>query len=117
MLEEWFISNFKSIRAMEKPLQFAPLTIFCGANSSGKSSVLQSILLLKQSLQKGKKGQSPRIILNGQLVELGRFSDIKCRIQEDGEKNDRISFGFRLNEYAYDFYSDALDVCLDGGRS
>ncbi|MDR1949996.1 MAG: ATP-binding protein, partial [Spirochaetaceae bacterium] len=41
MLKTWQVSNFKSIREMSEPLEFAPLTIFCGTNSSGKSSLLQ----------------------------------------------------------------------------
>ena len=40
MIKEWKLNNFKSID-QEKDLEFRPLTIFTGANSSGKSTILQ----------------------------------------------------------------------------
>jgi predicted ATPase len=44
------VENFKSIGTRES-LEIRPLTLLAGANSSGKSSVLQSLLLLKQTLE------------------------------------------------------------------
>ncbi len=43
------ISGFKSIYK-EKEIEIKPLTILAGANSSGKSSIMQPLLLLKQTL-------------------------------------------------------------------
>ena len=44
MLSKIKIGNFKSIEKLE--LELAPLTIFVGPNSSGKSNVLESIAIL-----------------------------------------------------------------------
>ena len=44
------IQGFKSL-AQETRLEIRPLTILAGANSSGKSSIMQPLLLLKQTLQ------------------------------------------------------------------
>ncbi|HLJ25891.1 MAG TPA: AAA family ATPase [Candidatus Angelobacter sp.] len=44
------IKGFKSL-AREVSVDLAPLTILAGANSSGKSSVMQPLLLLKQTLE------------------------------------------------------------------
>ncbi|MGL4500638.1 MAG: AAA family ATPase, partial [Planktothrix sp.] len=41
------LKNFKAFE--EQSFQFKPLTLLSGLNSTGKSSVLQSILLLRQS--------------------------------------------------------------------
>ena len=49
MITKWKVFNFKSIRE-ETELDFGPLTIFAGANSSGKSTFIQSILLIAQTL-------------------------------------------------------------------
>ncbi len=46
---KYLISNFKSITS-NKFISLKPITIFCGANSVGKSSILQSKLLISQSL-------------------------------------------------------------------
>jgi predicted ATPase len=74
MIKEWRLSNFKSVR-QETTLVMAPLTILAGANSSGKSSLIQSMLLVVQSLT-SQVTQRP-ILLNGPLVRLGEFGDIR----------------------------------------
>lgn len=43
------VEGFKSIQDPQQ-LEFAPLTLLAGANSSGKSSMMQALLLLKQTL-------------------------------------------------------------------
>lgn len=44
------VAGFKSI-AEEQSIEIRPLTILAGANSSGKSSIMQPLLLLKQTLE------------------------------------------------------------------
>ncbi len=44
------VKGFKSI-AKEIPIDIKPLTVLAGANSSGKSSIMQPLLLLKQTLE------------------------------------------------------------------
>ena len=74
MITNWKLYNFKSVKR-ETDLEFAPLTIFAGANSSGKSTVLQSILLVAQTL--AHKVSSRSVVLNGALARLGQFDDLK----------------------------------------
>jgi predicted ATPase len=56
----------------EVPL--APLTVIFGRNNSGKSSILQSLLLLRQTLESPEYG--PRLDLRGPLYAAGSFADI-----------------------------------------
>jgi len=83
-LTEWHLKNFKS--AKEARVKLSPLTIFVGKNSSGKSTLLQSILLMAQNasdpLGKGKSSRG-LIDLNGGLISLGRFSDTKMAGTDD----------------------------------
>src|SRR5947199_7638151 len=44
------IGGFKSI-SQEQSIEIRPLTVLAGANSSGKSSIMQPLLLLKQTLE------------------------------------------------------------------
>ena len=74
MLTNWKVFNFKSIRE-ETELELSPLTIFAGANSSGKSTFIQSILLIAQTL--AHKVGSRSVVLNGALTSLGQFDDLK----------------------------------------
>ena len=51
MITELSAQNFKSWKDTGK-LQMAPLTGFFGANSSGKTSILQTLLMLKQTVER-----------------------------------------------------------------
>ena len=84
MITNWKISNFKSIRE-ETELSLKPLTIFAGANSSGKSTFIQSLLLIAQTL--AHKVSSRSVVLNGALTSLGQFDDLKS----NGSETDQIT--------------------------
>ncbi len=65
MFKQISMRNFKSWRETG-PLRMAPLTAFFGANSSGKSSLLQMLLLLKQTAE----SSDPNLVLKtGSLQE------------------------------------------------
>lgn len=84
MITKWKVFNFKSIRE-ETELDLGPLTIFAGANSSGKSTFIQSILLVAQTL--AHKVGSRSVVLNGALTSLGQFDDLKS----NGGASDQIT--------------------------
>lgn len=89
MLVSWRLSQFKSV-IDEVTLPLAPLTIFTGANSAGKSTIIQSMLLTAQSLQSSLVGRP--VVLNGHMARLGTFSDLVS----SADKSRRISVGFTL---------------------
>ena len=73
MIAKWRLANFKSVQnTTELPL--APLTIFAGPNSSGKSTMIQSMLLISQTLRDSESDAA--ILLNGPLARLGVFDDV-----------------------------------------
>ncbi|MCH8098060.1 MAG: AAA family ATPase [Proteobacteria bacterium] len=94
MITKWKAFNFKSVRK-ETELSIAPLTIFAGANSSGKSTFLQSILLVAQTLS--HKVSSRSVVLNGALARLGQFDDL--RSVESGA--DQIVIGWTCQPIGY----------------
>src|SRR5437588_6966626 len=73
MLKSWSIENFKSIVSSGE-LELAPVTVLAGLNSSGKSSFLQSILMISQTLS-SRLLERP-LLPNGPIVQLGTFGDI-----------------------------------------
>ncbi|MGO7611560.1 DUF3696 domain-containing protein [Rhizobium ruizarguesonis] len=93
MLLEWKLKDFKSFRG-ENTLALAPLTILCGANSSGKSSLIQSMLLIKQTLQHSAGNRT--VALNGPLVRLGTLSDIENSQSKSQTRNHSVSLGWTL---------------------
>jgi predicted ATPase len=93
MLKRWHLSNFKSFQSLPS-LDFAYVNVLAGANSSGKSSIIQSILLLKQTLQYGSTNRP--ITLNGPLLRLGGFDDV--RNFESPSEDLKVGFDFEFNE-------------------
>ncbi|WBQ04149.1 AAA family ATPase [Kribbella sp. CA-293567] len=70
--------NFKAFADQKIPL--APLTLLSGLNSSGKSTVLQSLALLRQSNEAGGlilDLAESGFLLNGDLIELGVGRDVR----------------------------------------
>jgi len=68
-LKRFSIENFKAFRKSE--LDLAPLTILIGENSSGKSSLLQALLLIKQTLESPSGGAV--LNLNSHYVQFRHF--------------------------------------------
>ena len=73
MLKSWSIENFKPI-VNSGELKLAPVTVLAGLNSSGKTSLLQSILMIAQTLSNQVVDRP--LILNGPTVRLGTFEDV-----------------------------------------
>lgn len=78
------VRGFKSIRT-EQHLDIRPLTVLAGANSSGKSSFMQPLLLLKQTLESPGDpgallldGPHVRFTTTGQVLSYGRGQET-CR--------------------------------------
>lgn len=74
MLKYWHVENFKAI-VDSGDLKLAPVTVLAGLNSSGKSSLLQSILMLSQTLRDNSSEEA--LVTNGSIVQLGSFSEVK----------------------------------------
>jgi predicted ATPase len=75
MFNQLHLQNFKGW-ADTGPLRLAPITVLFGSNSSGKTSLLQSILLLKQTAESSDRS---RVLHTGDdktLVDLGTLSDV-----------------------------------------
>ena len=75
------ISNFKCFSALR--LSLGKLTMLTGFNASGKSTALQSILLLAQTLRKKERGAD--LWLNGSLLHLGNPGDVINQDQATSE--------------------------------
>lgn len=69
MIKSIHIKNFKSLK--DVVMRPAHLNLLMGLNGMGKSSFIQSLLLLRQS----KKSGLARFALNGALTEIGRGRD------------------------------------------
>lgn len=73
MLKTLSIENFKSF-SEKQLIDLAPLTLIFGPNSSGKSSIIHSLLALKQTIN--NPNESEKFISTGKYVDLGSFGTV-----------------------------------------
>jgi predicted ATPase len=88
MLKTLHIENFKSWPTAD--LAFGKVTGLFGPNSSGKSSLTQFLLLLKQTMEATDRGVA--LDLNGRYVNLGTFRDMIFAHDESRSLAWRLSF-------------------------
>ena len=77
MLNKLFLQNFKCYK--NQNIDFSNLTVFSGINGSGKSTVIQAILFLRQlALTDQCKDAYGNLVanLNGPLVQFGSVNDL-----------------------------------------
>lgn len=74
------VQGFKSL-ANESRIEIRPLTILSGANSSGKSSIIQPLLLMKQTLE-AIYDPGP-LLLNGPNAKFTSVNQFISRFQKD----------------------------------
>jgi len=72
------LRNFKSWRDTGR-VRLAPITALFGSNSSGKSSLLQSLLLLRQTTESADRSRTLDLGGPNALVDLGTYDDIIFR--------------------------------------
>lgn len=87
MIKRIKIQNFKSIE--NQNIRLSNLNIFAGANGAGKSTAIQTLLLIKQT---STKGDNFRAHLNGQLTQLGDTRNILHK----WAKTEKTSIDFTL---------------------
>lgn len=101
MLTHLKLDNFKIWRTTG-PIRLAPITLLLGTNSSGKSSLIQSLLLIRQTV----KGDDPSLDLNlgnpdaPNSVTMGQFKDVLCRHGKtiESTRAPQIGIEFRWSE-------------------
>ncbi len=126
MLKSWSIKNFKPI-VDSGELQLAPVTILAGRNSSGKSSLLQSILMIAQTL--GSRLSNQPLLTNDRLTRLGTFDNILSEIvnsrtlefqfglvmeDEEIERSSRLRAINRWNIKSANFFAKFNSATSDG---
>ena len=98
------IKDFKSIQQAD--IRLHPLSVLVGANSSGKSSLLQAILAISQATRSRSAGTA--FPLNGEYARFGTFSEtVRFRLPNEAvidASERRIQFGFTISNQG-DFLS------------
>lgn len=114
-MDALILEHFKCFRAFELPM--APLTVLTGFNAAGKSTALQSVMLMSQTLRRGLS--TDKLVLNGPLAELGSTGDVLNR----NARSEAVRLGFRDGSdfvswsFTPEHSSDHRELRLDEGLS
>lgn len=118
MLIRLDLQHFKCFTSLNLPLR--PLTLLSGANASGKSSVLQALVLLHQTMYEHE--WSSHLMLNGAAIRLGTVVDVvdqvhgrrTCEIALLDSDEARFQWGFAgepddMSMAVTQAYADGID--------
>ena len=97
MLTEISIENFKAF-AKRQCIPLKPITLLYGPNSAGKSSLLQALLMLKQTAERNETGGGA-LLPEGEYVDLGGYKDFI----NNHNKGKEFKFGISIK------FSDYMD--------
>lgn len=106
MLTRLDLRHFKCFEALRLPLR--PLTLLSGSNASGKSSVLQSLVLLHQTMREHE--WSRRLMLNGEIIQMGTVSDIMDQLSS--RDTYEISLVGEEEEYQWAFKGEPDEMSM-----
>ncbi len=100
MIKEIAIKNFKSLKDIK--LKLSNLNLLAGLNGGGKSSFIQTLLLLRQSYKNNPNSNEGLILQDGELASLGSGKDVFYQYAEDENiefeilyNNNRLKWSFQ----------------------
>lgn len=110
MINSVSLRNVRVFRPEESEFLFGDLCVFCGTNSSGKSSVLKSILLLRQSqgIEEPVRARNGLLRFVGTQVDLGKFETFVSDRRTDLEMTIGITVPHSMNKEQISFLRSVL---------
>lgn len=96
MINEIRIENFKKFQSAS--FELGRITLLTGLNGAGKSTVIQALSLIRQSIESETIGQGA-VDLNGRYVQIGTGRDALCEnFRNDSGSEPFIEFGLSWKE-------------------
>lgn len=74
MIKEIRVKNYKAFQ--EAKIEIKPITIFLGANSAGKSSIIQLLLLLQQTAEEASNIYQSALKISGKRINAGKYENL-----------------------------------------
>lgn len=85
------VQNFKCFQELTR-FEFKKVNLLTGINGRGKSTLLQAILILTQTAR--NHSDMKKLVINGDLLQLGNYNDIK---NSDTLKSEKIIFSLKFD--------------------
>lgn len=106
MITRLDLECFKCFGSLQLPL--APLTLLSGPNASGKSSVMQALVLLHQTMHDHE--WSDKLMLNGSVIDLGTVADVVDQVY--GRRECIIGLLDNEMSYQWTFTGEREDMAM-----
>jgi len=106
MISQIELRYFKCFELLKLPL--AELTLLSGSNASGKSSILQALVLLNQTMREHE--WSTRLMLNGDILKLGTVLDVVDKIH--GRRTFEIALDADDHIYRWSFSGERSEMSV-----
>lgn len=107
MIRKIELKNFKCFELLKLPL--AELTLLAGSNASGKSSLLQALVVLHQTIRENE--WSTRLILNGGILNLGTVQDVVNKIH--GRNEFELALENDESTYRWSFIGERPEMSME----
>ena len=116
MLSELRLRNFKAFGDKEQKAPMSKITLIYGPNSGGKSSIIQALLMLKQSLAGEWSRDSSRreLMSRGEYVDLGSFFSLLHKHNINRKLGIGVTFN---NSYSTKFSVNLTSVTIEDSSS
>lgn len=102
MIESISLKNYKAFEDVVIPIR--PLTILLGANSVGKSSIIQMLMLLHQTAEEKMGSYSSALKIYGNYVNIGAFDNLF--------KNKDVSKNLEIRiQFSDEYTSELINKC------
>jgi len=117
MVNKISIKNYKAFK--DASIELKPITIFLGANSVGKSSIMKLLLLIAQNTNSTNTTKTP-LKINGDTIQLGSFENIihkknlssKLNISFHIDKLNMIKYRTKIKNNILDIYESLKKTYL-----
>ena len=115
MLHALELENFKAFGKRVR-IPFAPITLIFGENSAGKSTILQALYLLKQTLESREPTGVPLLLQNG-IVDLGSFQEMLFDHDLDRTLSIRVGIVIDESDMGFPLFNrDLISIELNFSR-
>ncbi|MCM2680954.1 AAA family ATPase [Echinimonas agarilytica] len=106
MIERLDLMHFKCFEELKLPL--SQLTLLSGSNAAGKSSVIQSLNLLHQTVASHE--WSNRLLLNGNIVNAGTVQDVVDKV--NGRRGFQVGLVTEEHSFKWAFSGEREDMSV-----
>ena len=110
LIDALALSNFKAFGNQRQTAPMSKITLIYGPNSGGKSSIVQALLLLKQSVSGRDQAFTSSVNPRGEYIDLAGFRSMVHKHETERE----ININLVLNAPYYPF-ADGIEIDLSFG--